>query len=118
MEYRVVMPYIGFRLSVNAMKIVRNGRRVHRNWPEVDEWISKLASKVEPFRGKLKTPIKVGLFGRFTDNRHPDLHNLHKALGEGLEMGLRINDKDMLISDKGFELDHEFQELVITLEGA
>ena len=115
MEHKVVMPYIGFHLSVNAMKIMRRGRR-GPNFPEVDDWMSELASKVEHLRDKLKLPIKVRLFGRFRDERHPDLHNLHKALGEGLEMGLGVNDKNMLISDEGFELGHMNQELVITLE--
>lgn len=117
MNHQVVMPYTGGRLSVNAMKIVRAGRRTHRNFPEVDDWIFELASKVEYLRDKLKIPIKVSLFGRFRDNRHPDLHNLHKIIGEALEKGLGVNDKYMLISDEGFELGHENQELVITLRG-
>ena len=115
-RYKVVMPYIGGRLSVNAMKIVRRGRRTHRNFPEVDDWIFELASKVEYLRDKLKLPIRVKLFGKFRDERHPDLHNLHKIIGDALERGLGVNDKYMLISDEGFELGHENQELVITLE--
>ncbi len=116
MEFEVVMPYIGSHLSVNSMKIVVRGRRTHRNFEDVDDWMFKLASKVEYLRGKLKIPIKVRLFGKFRDNRHPDLHNLHKVIGEGLEKGLGVNDKDMLISDEGFSLGHTVQELVITLE--
>lgn len=116
MGFEIVIPYIGFHLSVNAMKIVRGGRRTHRNFPEVDDWMFELASKVKHLRGEVKPPIKVKLFGRFRDNRHPDLHNLHKALGDALEMGLDINDKDILISDEGFSLGHLDQELVITLE--
>ena len=116
MNTQVIMPYIGGCLSVNAMKIVRAGRRTHRNRPEVDYWMFELASKVEHLRGEIKTPIKVKLFGKFRDNRHPDLHNLHKCLGDALEKGLRVNDKDILISDEGFELGHMDQELVITLE--
>ena len=114
-DYRVVMPYIGGHLSVNSMKIVRGGRRM-ANFPEVDDWMFELASKVEPLRGKVKPPIKVRLFGKFRDNRHPDLHNLHKCIGDALERGLDINDKYILISDEGFELGHEEQELVITVE--
>ena len=111
-----MMPYIGGCLSVNSMKIVRAGRRTHRNFPEVDDWMSELASKVEHLRDKLKLPIKVRLFGKFRDERHPDLHNLHKAIGDALEQGLGVNDKYILISDEGLELGHENQELVITLE--
>lgn len=114
-DYAIVMPYIGGCLSVNAMKIVRAGRRTHRNFPEVDDWMFELASKVEHLRGKFKLPIRVRLFGKFRDNRHPDLHNLHKIIGDGLERGLGVNDKDILISDEGFELGHMDQELVITL---
>ena len=116
MEHRVVMPYTGGRLSVNAMKIVRAGRRTHRNFAEVDDWIFQLALKVSHLKGQLKPPIKVRLFGKFKDNRHPDLHNLHKIIGDALEKGLGVNDKDILISDEGFELGHMNQELVITLE--
>ena len=110
------MPYIGSHLSVNSMKIVVRGRRTHRNFDDVDDWMFELASKVEHLRGKVKPPIKVRLFGKFRDNRHPDLHNLHKCLGDALEKGLNINDKDILISDEGFELGHVEQELVITME--
>jgi len=115
-EYQIVMPYIGFHLSVNAMKIMRRGRR-GPNFPEVDDWMFQLALKVSHLKGQFKPPIRVRLFGRFRDNRHPDLHNLHKVIGDALEKGLGVDDKYILISDGGFELGHEKQELVIALEG-
>ena len=117
MKYTVVMPYTGYHLSVNAMKIVVKGRRTHRNFSEVDDWMFQLALKVSHLKGQLKPPIKVGLFGKFRDERRPDLHNLHKVLGDALEEGLGINDKDILISDEGFELGYLDQELVITISG-
>jgi len=100
------------------MKIVRAGRRTHRNRPEVDDWMFTLASKVEHLRGKVKPPIKVRLFGKFRDNRHPDLDNLWKVVFDSLERGLGINDKHFIPISEGFELGHGKQELVITLEVA
>ena len=117
-EYKVVMPYIGGCLSVNAMKIVRAGRRTHRNRSEVDEWMLQLASKVSHLKGQLEPPIKVRLFGKFRGNRHPDLDNLFKATCDGLKRGLGIDDKYFIPIAEGFSLGHEEQELVITLEGS
>lgn len=116
-SYQVTMPYIGGCLSVNSMKIVRGGRRTHRNRPEVDGWMSKLASKVSFLGGKLEPPITVRLFGKFRDNRHPDLDNLFKAVCDGLKRGLDIDDRHFIPVSEGFELGNGEQELVITLEG-
>jgi len=113
---RVVMPYIGGCLSVNAMKIVVGGRRTHRNRPEVDDWMGELASKVMHLRGRVKPPIKVKLFGKFRENRRPDLDNLFKAVFDGLKRGLDIDDKHFIPVSEGFELGHLEQKLVITLE--
>jgi len=110
------MPYIGGHLSVNSMKIVRRGRRM-ANFPEVDDWMFELASKVEHLRGKVKPPIKVKLFGKFRDNRRPDLDNLWKVIFDSLEEGLGLNDRHFIPISEGFELGHGNQELVITLEG-
>ena len=85
------------------------------NFPEVDDWMFELASKVSHLKGKLEIPVKVRLFGKFRDERRPDLHNLHKVLGDALERGLEVNDKDILISDEGFSLGNLNQELVITI---
>ena len=115
MEVEVVMPYMGGRLSVNSMKIVRGGRRMC-NFPEVDDWMDDLVEKVKYLRGKLKPPVRVHLFGRFSDKRHPDMHNLHKVVGDALQKGLGINDKEILISDKGYNLGWPKQEIVITIE--
>lgn len=116
MEYKVVMPYIGGCLSVNAMKIVRRGRRTHRNKPEVDDWMLQLALKVSHLKGQLKTPIRVRLFGKFKDNRHPDLDNLFKAVFDGLEKGLGIDDIHFIPVSEGCEIWHTNPELEITLE--
>ncbi len=109
------MPYIGGCLSVNAMKIVRAGRRTHRNFPEVDDWIFELASKVEYLRDKLKIPIKVRLFGKFRDERHPDLDNLWKIVFDSLEKGLGVNDRHFIPISEGCSIGNKDQELIITL---
>lgn len=117
-EFKVVMPYIGSHLSVNSMKIVVRGRRTHRNFEDVDDWMLELASKVECLRGKVEPPIKVRLFGKFRDNRRPDLDNLFKAVFDGLKRGLDIDDRHFIPISEGFSLGHLEQELVITLEGS
>lgn len=98
------------------MKIVRAGRRTHRNFPEVDEWMDNLAEKASEIKDEVTVPLTVKVLGQFRDGRHPDLHNLHKIIGDGLEKGLNINDKDMLIRDEGVEEGHTFPGLDITLE--
>lgn len=113
MEYKVVMPYFG-HLSVNSMKIVRGGRRM-ANFPEVDDWMFELASKVSHLKGKLEIPVKVRLFGKFRDERRPDLDNLFKAVCDGLKRGLEIDDKNFIPISEGFSLGHIDQELVITI---
>lgn len=115
-SYMVVMPYIGGCLSVNAMKIVRAGRRTHRDRPEVEDWKIQLASKVQLFKEGLAPPITVKLFGRFRDERHPDLDNLFKAVFDGLKIGLGIDDKYFIPISEGYRTGYIRQELVITVE--
>lgn len=116
MKATITMAYIGGRLSVNAMKIVRAGHRVHRNWPEVDEWLGRLAEKSAIHRGQFGTPVYVKVTGNFVDERHPDLDNLFKAVFDGLKMGLGIDDKHFIPSSGGYTIGHEIPFLTIDLE--
>jgi len=110
------MPYIGGRLSVNSMKIVVNGRRTHRNFPEVDEWMDMLGSKVEYLRPEITSSLTVKVFGKFKDERRPDLDNLFKAVFDGLKKGLNLDDKDFIPVSEGYETGYTIPGLQITLE--
>jgi Holliday junction resolvase RusA-like endonuclease len=110
------MPYIGGILSVNSYKVKIKGRAVGPTKPEVRSWMLDLATKVLPYRGKLSAPITVKVFGKFRDNRQPDLDNLYKVIMDPLKEGLDIDDRYFIPVSEGYELGHEDQSLVITLE--
>ncbi len=112
------VPYPGSCISVNSMKIVRGGRRTHHNRPETQDWIDELAEKTKQYRGDLETPIKVGVFCRFRDNRHPDPDNLFKAICDGLKIGLGVDDKHFFPRVDGVETGYTVEYLEITLEDA
>ena len=100
---KISMPYFG-ELSINRMYVYdRFGRNTMKVKPEVEEWMEKLGKKVSGLG--VSSPVTITLFGRFKDGRHPDLGNLHKALGDGLKKGLWLDDKEYLIRDIGWEED-------------
>jgi len=109
------MPYFG-HLSVNSMKIVRGGRRTHRNFQEVDDWMDTLGSKVEELRGKVTAPVTVKVFGQFRDGRHPDNDNLFKAVCDGLKRGLDLDDRFFIPVSEGHGEGYTVPGLRITLE--
>lgn len=82
------MAYFG-ELSVNRYKI---GRTKFTS-PKVKKWMAVLASVIRGFSEDLELPITIKLAGNFKDERYPDLSNLHKVIGDAVEMGLGINDK-------------------------
>lgn len=112
MEYKIIMPYLGGILSENAYK-----RKTRQTYPIVTIWMRELAKKVR----ELDIPrdveyYEVGIFGRFSDERRPDISNLFKVTSDAIEDGLQVNDKHFRLSDKGYELGHIDPELVITIE--
>ena len=119
---KVTMPYIGRSLSVNCYKIVgKRGLRTNKTRPETERWMNQLISKVkdnselEMVFGK---PVVVELFGKFEDRRStPDIHNLHKVIGDALQVALDIDDKFIKFEDKGFELGFPFPSLEIFIRG-
>lgn len=107
----IVMPYIGGCLSCNNYKIVgRGGRPTNCTKPEVRTWMTDLASKVSKYKSDLPmeervgwTPITIRLTGYFVDGRVPDLHNLHKVIGDAIKEGLQVDDKTFNFVDVGYE---------------
>ena len=115
MEYQVVMPYIGGILTDNAYKYANRSTK-----PIVKIWKGELTTKVkeivpEEERG-IERDYRIHLFGRFTDERRPDLANLHKIIGDAVEKGLGVKDKHFFFVDEGYDLGYTDPELVITIE--
>lgn len=114
-ELKVMMPYIGRNLSVNYYK-VRGRRGVQTNHvkPEVRAWQLDLADQVRDF--PLAGSFTIHLFGTFKDFRIPDLHNLHKVIGDAIAEGTGLNDRYFKFVDEGYEINSQTSpKLLITL---
>lgn len=109
-SYIVQMPYIGNILSVNNYKFGTRGTK-----PYVKMWMRELAERANKLEIPQAEEYDIELFARFTDERRPDLSNLHKVIGDALQEGLGIDDKHIFFSDKGYELGHLDQSLTITI---
>ena len=114
------MPYIGRNLSENYYKIVgRGGRRTNKTRPEVVLWMNQLADLVREHPDHAEfygNGIEVKLWGRFKDERCPDLNNLHKVIADALEAGLGVNDRHLRFIDKGYTTGHPFPRLDMEIE--
>lgn len=98
----VTMKYIGRILSVNYYRTQNRytGGLVIRH--KVERWMEDLAWVVEFELGKKppKPPIKILVEGYFKDNRSvPDLANLHYVIGNAVQNGLSINDREFRFQD-------------------
>ena len=113
LEYKVEMPYQGY-LSKNSSKFL-GGRGLK---PFVRMWMSELQSKVQALNVPLAESYKISLYGKFTDERRPDLANLHEVIGDALKgpRALIIDDKNFIFEDKGWELGHFDPTIVIFIE--
>ena len=109
--YEIVMPYIGGILSENSYKMLTRGTK-----PFVKRWMRELATAVKELDIPKSESYEVGIFGRFTDERRPDVSNLFKITLDAIEKGLGVNDKHFRAVDKGYNLGHLDPELVITIE--
>lgn len=98
-------------MSENSYKL-----KTRRTRPMVKMWMQELAEKV----GGLNIPkcqgYRIGVFGKFTDERRPDISNLFKVISDAIEDGLGVNDKHFKLIDKGYRLGHFDPELEITIE--
>lgn len=111
MEYKIAMPYIGGILSENAYKWKTRGTK-----PIVKIWMRELADKVRELDIPRVESYEIGVFGKFTDERRPDIPNLFKVISDAIEDGLGVNDKNFRLVDKGYELGHFDPELEITIK--
>jgi len=115
MEYKVVMPYIGGILSDNAYKFLNKATK-----PIVTIWKKELAQKVEMLDIPGAEEYEVEVYGRFTDERRPDVPNLFKVILDALKKtrmyrGLGVDDKHIHPKDVGYELGCADPELVIII---
>lgn len=114
-EFKIVMPYIGDILSDNNYKFLSKSTK-----PIVTIWKRELAQKAEALGTPEAETYEIQLFGKFPDNRRPDLSNLHKVIGDGLKKtnqwkGLGVDDKCFLFKDMGVELGKFDPELEIVI---
>lgn len=115
-KLQVVMPYIGGVLSVNDYKIRgRGGAPTNATKPVVKMWMAELASKVKAF--PCDGELTIELEGFFVDDRAPDLHNLHKVIGDSIKVGLGVDDKGFKFVDIGYSVGYDRPQLVLTLKG-
>ncbi len=85
---RITAMYIGGDLSVNRYKIKdRTGHATKKTKKHVEAWMEDLAETVRSHKdlhSVVGRPVTVKLSGKFRDERFPDLHNLHKVIGDAL----------------------------------
>jgi hypothetical protein len=82
--------------------------------------MNELAEKVESQDIPKAKEYEIHLYGKFTDERRPDLSNLHDVLADALKkrkghLGLGIDDKYFKIVDDGYELGKWDPELIISI---
>ena len=110
MTVQLPMPYIGKSLSVNHYKF-RNGHTK----PETRKWMNALTITAQYHLGKVKVkyPPTIHLSGVFKDNRScPDLHNLHKVIGDALQPVLG-NDREFRFVDEGYTLSLAIDPILV-----
>ena len=115
MGFKIVMPYLGGILSDNNYKFLSKATK-----PIVNLWKRELAKKVEALKVPEAVGYEIRLFGRFTDERRPDLSNLHKVIGDSLKktkkwVGLGVDDKHFGFVDIGYNLGAIDPEIEITI---
>ncbi len=111
---KVIVPYIGKDLSVNYYRIRgRGGLETTKIKPHVKIWMQQLGEKVRGF--ETDGNLTISLYGKFVDNRVPDLHNLHKVIGDAIKEGVGYDDKDFKFIDLGYEIGHDKPVLEIEL---
>lgn len=113
-EMRVVMPYIGGVLSVNSYKVRgRSGVATNKTKRVVELWMNELTEKVKGFEHS--GSLTVNLFGKFIDDRAPDLDNLAKVILDAVKVGVGLDDKYIKFKAMGYDTGYERPVLEITL---
>ena len=112
---KVEMPYIGGVLSINSYKIRgRGGIQTNATKPEVKLWMDELTKKVEGFEHNGN--VTVSVFGKFIDERVPDLDNLAKVILDAIKVGINLDDRHIKYKALGYNTGYVRPVLVINLE--
>jgi len=111
MEYKIIRPYIGGILSDNSARFKTKKIR-----PPVAFWMRELANIVEDLNIPEAPFYRIGIKGNFSDERHPDLSNLHKVIGDALKKVLPVDDKYFRYNDLGVTLGTFDPTLEIIIE--
>jgi len=109
--YKVEMFYFS-SLSNNSYKI----GKTYCTKGEVKVWQSSLARRVEELSIPIASKYLIQIEGFFWDSRHPDIHNLHKVIGDAIKVGLKVDDKKFFFRDKDINLGYLDEKLVIGIE--
>jgi len=111
---KVTVPYIGGVLSVNAYKVRgRGGVATNATKPVVRLWMHELTEKVRGFEHN--GSLTVSLFGKFVDDRAPDLDNLAKVILDAVKVGVGLDDKNIKFVSLGYDTGYSRPVLEITL---
>jgi len=79
-------------------------KREARDWQDALAWLAY----AECHNYTVPQPVQIAVSGRFKDERStPDLANLHKLIGDALQMALGINDKHFCFHDRGYTISKD-----------
>lgn len=111
---KVIMPYIGGVLSVNSYKVRGiGGVATNKTKRVVELWMNELTEKVRGFEHNGN--LTVSLFGKFIDDRAPDLDNLAKVILDSIKVGVGLDDKNIKFVALGYDTGYSKPVLEITL---
>lgn len=113
MKMKVEMPYIGKALSINYYRLRFGQRQTTKIRPEVKLWMSQLTERVRGFEHN--GTITVGVFGKFSDGRVPDLDNLAKVILDAIKLGVNLDDRHIKYQALGYGTGYVRPVLDITL---
>ena len=110
----VTMPYIGGVLSVNSYKVRgRSGVATNKTKRVVKLWMSELTERVKGFEHN--GSLTVSVFGKFVDERVPDLDNLAKVILDSIKVGVGLDDRHIKFVAQGYDTGYSKPVLEITL---
>lgn len=129
---RVRAPYFG-ELSVNSYKVIaKGGKKTSATKPAVKDWMVDVADMVRaqavflygneygsfviPMDKYIPNPITVRLWGKFKDERVPDMDNLAKVTLDAIKVGLGVDDKYLKYIPVGYEIGYEVPVLEIEID--